>query len=161
MLRPDLDLYIVTPQHDWDKLLKVSDGIMRSKYFREFWFMDRIDFDDEKDDTIIRGKAFAAIKGYYFLPWVQIGDQLWKIDIWLITKDQYKGQELTGHFKKLLDKEKDNSKKIAILEIKEAMKQNRKYIKGVDGRMIYQAVLENNVTTPQEFEEFLKSQKEI
>src|SRR3989344_8786905 len=97
MLRPDLDLFVITQKHDWDKVLKISADIMKSKYFREFDFVNWIDFDDKNIDPI---------KGYYFQPWVPVDDQLWKMDLWLITPNQYKGSELTDHFKSLLDKEK-------------------------------------------------------
>src|SRR3989344_2525844 len=102
MLRPDLDLFVITQEHDWNKVLKISADIMRSKYFRELAFVNWIDFKDKNIDTL---------KGYYFQPWVALEDQLWKMDLWLITLGQYRGSELTEHFKSLLDKEKDDSKK--------------------------------------------------
>ncbi len=145
MLRPDLDLFVITQKHDWAKVLKISSAIMKSKYFREFDFVNWVDFDD---------KNIAPLKGYYFQPWVPIDSQLWKMDLWLKTPDQEEGLELNQHFRILLDKETDDSKRIAILEIKEAMRQGKKYIKGVDGKIIYQAVLENGVTDVESFKKF-------
>ena len=101
-------------------------------------------------------KNIDSMKGYYFQPWVPVDDQLWKMDLWLITSDQYKGQELTDHFKTLLDKETDYSKRIAILEIKEAMRQGKKYIKGIDGKLVYQAVLEHGISDAESFRRFAK-----
>jgi|SRR3989344_542459 len=145
MLRPDLDLFVITQEHDWNKVLKISADIMKSRYFREFDFVNWIDFGDKDID---------AMKGYYFQPWVPIEGQLWKMDLWLITPDQYKGSELTDRFKSLLDKETGVSKRLAILEIKKAMRQGKKYVKGVDGRLIYQAVLEKEITTVEDFKKF-------
>lgn len=145
MLRPDIDIFVVAPQHNWDGVLEIQSKIMKSKYFREFDFVNWVDFEDQ---------SLTSMKGYYFQPWVPVDGQLWKIDIWLITSESDKSAETTEHFKKLLS-EADESKKITILEIKEAMRQGKKYIKGVDGRLIYKAVLEDDITNPKEFEESL------
>ncbi len=149
MLRADLDLFVITKKHDWEKVIKIYDQLMRSKYFREFDFVNWVDFED---------KSIDPMKGYYFQPWVPIDDQLWKMDVWLVTPDQYNGSQSTDRFKELLDKETDDSKRIAILEIKEAMKQGKKYIKGVDGKLIYQAVLEHGIVDAESFKRFLGSQ---
>ncbi len=147
MLRPDIDLFVVANQHDWEKVLNIQSTIMKSRYFREFDFVNWVDFEDQ---------SLTSKKGYYFQPWVPAGGKLWKIDIWLITPEYDKSVETTEHFKKLLT-EADESKRVAILEIKEAMQQGKKYVKGVDGKLIYKAVLENGITTPKEFEEFLRT----
>jgi hypothetical protein len=149
MLRPDIDLFVVTGKHDWEKVLQIQTKIMRTKYFREFDFVNWVDFEDKNLETV---------KGYYFQPWVPKGGQLWMIDIWLITPEYDETTKTTEHFKKLLE-QSDESKKTAILEIKEAMRQGKKYVKGVDGRRIYQAVLEGGITTPKEFETFLQTRK--
>lgn len=143
MLRPDLDIFIVSQTHDWNKILDIHQKIMSLKYFREIGFINWMDFED---------KNLVSLKGYYFQPKVPIDDQLWKLDIWCITPDQYKGSSLTTHFKELLGD--DEGKKSIILEIKQAMREGRKYIKGVDGKLIYQAVLENGIKTIDEFKQF-------
>ena len=149
MLRPDLDLFVITNKHDWNKLLNIQSKIMKTKYFREFDFVNWIDFKEEVSDFM---------PGYYFQPWVPIDDQLWKIDVWLFTPEYDKSAGTTEHFKNLLSNA-DESKRIAILAIKEAMRQGKKYIEGVHGKLIYKAVLENGVTTLKDFEEFLRTQK--
>ncbi len=145
MLRPDIDLFVVEQEHDWEKILEIQSKIMRTRYFREFDFVNWVDFERPSPDFM---------RGYYFQPWVPAGDQLWKIDIWIITSEHDRSAQTSEHFKKLLDGAGE-SKKIAILEIKEAMRQGKKYRPGVDGQLIYRAVLENGVTTPKGFEEFL------
>ncbi|MBI2047519.1 MAG: hypothetical protein HYT27_00100 [Parcubacteria group bacterium] len=149
MLRPDIDLFVITKKHDWNKVLDIQSKIMKTKYFREFDFVNWVDFKEEVSDFI---------SGYYFQPWVPIDDQLWKIDIWLLTPEYDKSAETTEHFKNLLN-DADESKKIAILKIKEAMRQGKKYIKGVDGKLIYKAVLESNIITLKDFKEFLRARK--
>ncbi|MBI2109486.1 MAG: nucleotidyltransferase domain-containing protein [Parcubacteria group bacterium] len=149
MLRPDLDLFVIAEKHDWNKVLDIQSKIMKTKYFREFDFVNWVDFKTNEEDFL---------PGYYFQPWVPIDDQLWKIDVWLFTQECDKSAENTEYFKKLL-KKSDESKRIAILEIKEAMRQGLKYIKGVNGKLICKAVLESGITTPKEFREFLQIQK--
>ncbi len=148
MLRPDIDLFVIAEKHDWSKILDIQRKIMETKYFREFDFLNWIDFDSDDEDFI---------PCYYFQPWVPVGRELWKIDITLITKEYDKSSEYTDHYKELLDN-LDESKRIAILEIKEAMRKGKKYIEGVDGKLIYKAVLENGIATPEEFKNFLKDQ---
>jgi hypothetical protein len=150
MLRPDLDIFVVSQTHDWNKILDIHQKIMSLKYFREIGFINWMDFED---------KNLVSLKGYYFQPKVPIDDQLWKLDIWFITPDQYKGSSLTTHFKELLGEDED--KKYRILEIKNAMREGRKYIKGVDGKLIYQAVLENGIKTIDEFKQFLLTNNNI
>ena len=41
------------------------------------------------------------------------------------------------------------------------MKQGKKYIKNVDGKMIYEAVLENDISSLEGFEEFLRVSQKI
>lgn len=129
MLRPDIDLFVVTENHNWDKLLDIQTKIMQLKYFREFDFINWVDFNDS---------SLVSIKGYYFQPWVPFDGKLWKIDIWLITPEYDKSIRTTEYFQDLLNNV-DESKKIIILQIKEAMKEGNKYKKGVDGKLIYQA----------------------
>ncbi|MCX6740372.1 MAG: hypothetical protein NTZ49_04040 [Candidatus Parcubacteria bacterium] len=150
MLRPDLDLFVITEKHDWNKVIDIQSKIMNLKYFRDFNFANWVDFED---------KTITPIKGYYFQPWVPINNQLWKMDIWLITSEYDRTTELTEHFKKLLDQEPDDIKRIAILEIKEAMKENKKYTKGINGKLIYKAVLENGITNVEDFNKFLRIQE--
>lgn len=145
MLRPDLDLFVITQKHDWAKVLKISSKIMELKYFSELAFVNWVEFSDKNVDSM---------RGYYFQPWTLVDDQSWKMDLWLITPDQDKSFERTDYFKALLDKETDDSKRIAILEIKEAMRLGKKYIKGIDGKLIYQAVLENSITDIEGFKKF-------
>jgi hypothetical protein len=146
MLRPDIDLFVITPEHDWEKVTSVYSKIMARRYFREFDFVNWVDFD---------GEGVVSMRGYYFQPWVPIDGRLWKMDIWLITADQDRSDSLTNHFKELLGREPDESKRIAILEIKKAMLEGKKYRNGVNGRLIYEAVLEGAVKSVEDFEKYL------
>ncbi len=150
MLRPDIDLFVITKTHNWGKVLDIHAKIMRLKYFRDFNFANWVDFEDQ---------AVTPMKGYYFQPWVPINDQLWKMDIWLITSEYDRTIELTEYYKKLLDQETDDRKRVAILEIKEVMRKDEKYVKGVDGKLIYSAVLEKGIKDVEEFKKSLRPQK--
>jgi hypothetical protein len=119
-----------------------------------------------RDQWVLKNKQTGVVeewipsmKGYYFAAVIPVEDQRWKIDVWLITPEYDKSPEMTDHFKKLLDKA-DESKKISILEIKNAMREGKKYVKGVDGRLIYKAVLEDGITSVEEFKKFIKINKE-
>lgn len=142
MLRPDIDLFVVAVKHDWDTFFEIYTRVMKSKYFRELDFVNWIDFSNA-DKT--------NMQGYYMQPWRPVEKNLWKLDVWFITPDQDRSTELTEHFKELLDKEADDSKRILILEIKQAMRQGNKYSKGVDGKLIYKAVLEEEISSVDEF----------
>jgi|GEM_PF-1901438 hypothetical protein len=145
MLRPDIDLFVIAPQHDWSKILSIQTVIMETKYFGELDFANWVDFTD---------LTVTSLKGYYFQPRVQIDSELWKLDVWFLTPEYDRSAETTEHFEKLLAVSGE-SEKISILEIKEAMRQGRKYIDGVNGKLIYKAVLEHNVKTVDEFKIFL------
>jgi hypothetical protein len=145
MLRADIDVFVVTEKHDWKKVLEIQRKIMETKYWSEFDFLNRVDF-----------KTETSMTGYYFQPWTPIDNVLWKMDIWLITPDQDKSADLTDRFKQLLDEDPNSDeKRITILEIKEAMRKGKKYQKGVDGKLIYQAVLEKEISGIEEFKKFI------
>lgn len=148
MLRPDIDIFVITDKHDWEKVLKVTTDLMTKRYFREVCFVNWVDFDGNTKKDFM--------KGYYFQPLVQIGESFWKIDLWLTTKEYYKPEKFTDRFQTLLDKETDNAKRITIMEIKEAMREGKKYRGNVNGKMIYEAVLENGVKSVDDFERFAK-----
>ena len=38
MLRPDLDLFVVTPKQDWENVLKLHAHLMKQRYFRDLNF---------------------------------------------------------------------------------------------------------------------------
>lgn len=155
MLRPDIDVYVVVEKHDWDKVVDLQSQIIKKKYFRDVYFIDWLNFENKQAGMV--AEWIPSIKGYYFATVIPVEDQRWKMDIWLITKEYDKSAELTDHFKNLL-KGSNESKKLAILEIKNAMRQGKKYIEGVDGKLIYNAVLENGITDVESFKEFLLKQ---
>jgi hypothetical protein len=155
MLRPDIDIYVVASEHNWEKVLDIQFKISKSNYFREVDFVNWFDFSNEPSNIDV---WVPSVKGYYFRPIVPLEGELWKMDIWLITSEYDKTSERTDYFKKLLDSA-DESKKSAILEIKEAMRKGNSYIDDVDGKLIYKAVLELGINTPDEFRSFLSENK--
>lgn len=151
MLRPDIDVYVVTDKHDWSKVREIHSKIIESNYFREVDFVNWLDF--ERNPIVdIWG---PSIRGYYLRPIIPVEANLWKMDIWLITPEYDKSAERTDFYKKLLD-QAGGSKKNIILEIKDSMMMNGRYIDGVDGKLIYSAVLERGIKTVDEFRIFLQ-----
>lgn len=148
MLRPDIDIFVTTKEHDYTKVMDIQRAIMETRFFREFDFVNWVDFDDPE---------VMDVKEYYFQPWVPFEGVLWKLDISMFTAEYDRSAQLTDRFKALLDAEPDDTKRITILEIKEAMREGKKYRKGVDGKLIYQAVLNDGVASISAFERLLSS----
>lgn len=147
MLRPDLDVYAVAKENSREKMLQVVYDIFKSNYFDEIRFINCIDF---AQDAI-------GPKGYYIQPHVTIGENRWKLDVWLMDEEEFK--PYTEEFLELLRNDKDQEKRLAILRLKEEFADKKKYIKGVTGKVIYTAVLKDNITTPEEFKVYLESRK--
>lgn len=148
MLRPDIDIFVIAEKHDYAKVLEVQRRLMETKFFRELDFVNWVEFEDPE---------VMDVHEYYFQPWTPFEGVLWKLDISLFTPEYDRSAELTDRFKRLLDAEPDNAKRIAILTIKEAMREGKKYRVGVEGKLIYQAVLDHGILNPADFEEFLRS----
>lgn len=145
MLRPDLDFFVVTDAHNWEKVLQLNDALMRLKYFRIIAFENWLDFRVGTPDD--------GMRGYYFKLVALIEDVRWKCDVWLITPDQDKSSIYTETFKKLLITEQQRAQ---ILFLKDHFKQGGKYIPGVDGKMIYTAVLKEHIHNIDDFIKFAK-----
>lgn len=145
MLRPDLDVLVFSSKHDFSKLKETLKQIVIKNYFQQICFANWVDF--RKQDTL---------NGYYIQPQIKIGNNNWKLDIWLLTRDQYKPQ--TERFAKLLKFEKKSEfKKLSILSLKNEFRKGSKYIKPIDGKLIYEAVLEKGVQNKPDFMKYLKS----
>ena len=89
-------------------------------------------------------------KGIWYGPLVWYNNRRWNIDIWFVTQDEpYSHHNLELH-KKMLNIT-DEQRQI-MLDIKFAALQAGAKQKGVTSSQIYQAVLDNNMTTYKEFE---------
>lgn len=144
MWKPDIDLIVVRKKHDWKKLLKVSEEILDSKYFKKFVFSNAIDF---------KGHNGIPCKGYFLQGWKPIGKLTWKVDIWIITPNQLKAFNVTSHFKKLLEQETNDSKKELIIQIKKTFLDGMHYTNNIEGKNIYEAVLEKNIKSVEAFKQ--------
>src|SRR5205823_2929524 len=78
MLRPDLDMYVLAKKHDYEKCVKIVSSIFSMHYFQQICFANWLDYPRKSGNT-----------GYYLEPRVTIGDNRWKLDIWLMTYNQY------------------------------------------------------------------------
>src|SRR5258708_2576900 len=146
MMRPDLDVYAIAKENSKEKMLEVIHNIFSTVYFEEIRFTNYLDFHKDQDDH----------KGYYIQPHKRIGENKWKLDVWLMTEDRYEPH--TEHFLDLLNKDEDADKKrLIILELKNYYREGEKYKKGINGRVIYEAVLEQGIKNVMEFEAYLKN----
>ena len=143
MYRPDIDFFVLTKEHNFDLYLKLLKKIIETKYFKVVCTDNQIE--------LYKG---SGLKGYYIQPNIKINDENWKMDIWLTTHDQYKPH--TEKYKKLLENT-DTSKKELILEIKATLKKGKKYKEGIDGKIIYEAVLIEGIKNLDDFLEYVKS----
>src|SRR6185369_13953756 len=101
MLRPDLDIRVVAEKHDWDKLLEVQSKLTNTKYFRNLCFANWLDFEHKRIGQI--KEWVPDINGYYFSAVVPLEDQRWKLDIWLVTKENDVLSRANDKFKVLLN----------------------------------------------------------
>ena len=76
MLRPDLDLYATVEKHDREKFKAVVDGLFAKNYFHEICYTNW-------------SERIEGICGHYFQLKIEIGGIRWKLDVWLMTEDQY------------------------------------------------------------------------
>lgn len=152
MLRPDIDIYVIAEMNDWHNAKNIYMKIIESKYFREVSFVNWTDFSNNSSVDLWT----PSIKGYYIKSITPTETDLWKMDIWLITPEYDKSSERTDLFKKLLNEQGDSKRKL-ILEIKNFTRKGGGYIDGVDGKLIYQAVLINGVKNTEEFLSFIQN----
>ncbi len=91
-------------------------------------------------------------KGIWYGPIILHNDRRWNIDIWVVAQDEpYSHHNLELH-KKMLDITEDQRR--IMLDIKYSALHAGTKEKGVTSSQIYQAVLDNNITTYKEFENF-------
>src|SRR5258706_3801423 len=127
MVRPDLDVYAIAKENSKDRMLEVIHDIFSSFYFEEIRFTNYLDFHKEQDD----------LKGYYIQPHIKIGENKWKLDIWLMTEDRYK--PYTEHFLDLLNKDiHADEKRLMIIELKNHYREGQKYRNNINGKTIYE-----------------------
>jgi len=146
MSRPDLDIYVLTDEHNYEKLMSILGSVFSKNYFQQVCFANWLDTPRE-----------SGIIGYYLEPKVNIGKNRWKLDIWFMVRDQYKSY--TEKFLELLTKDNPDEKRLTILELKNHYKDGEKYKGNINGKLIYKAVLEHGVKNYQEFEKYLKTTK--
>lgn len=150
MLRPDLDFFIVAKKHNYKKFSAIFSKLVSSKYFYEAAFANWVDF------GMI--PPFELQKGYYARVHRIIAGTKWKVDLWFITPEYDWSAKYTDKFKVLMRTNR-NQKRGAILQIKEDLYiRGKKYAPGVDGKLIYQAVLEHGIMTTAAFKRWLGKQ---
>lgn len=89
-------------------------------------------------------------EGIWYGPLIWYKNRRWNIDIWLVTQDEpYSHHNLELHKKMLNITDKQRS---IMLDIKYAALQAGAKEKGLTSSQIYQAVLDNNITTYKDFE---------
>ncbi len=138
MFRPDLDIYVLVKKYNFKKVTQIISDLISKNYFQQICFANWQDFSRDK-----------GIKGYYLEPKINIGNNRWKLDIWFMTEDQYEPhtERFLDLMKKSLNPEETRQ---TILKFKDYFHEGEKYKNGVNGRMIYNAILLKGIKTPEE-----------
>ncbi|MYL54925.1 hypothetical protein GLW08_16445 [Pontibacillus yanchengensis] len=104
------------------------------------------------------GKTPHLPEGLYWGVHTNLFDEKWKVDIWAINSEEVKRkQREVEEIKYRLD----NSKKESILELKNQLHSHPLYRKTFFSVDIYDAVLNDKVTSLEQFKEWLCKRKEI
>src|SRR3989344_2197851 len=144
MLRPDLDIYVLTQHHDVKKMTTVISTLIENHYFNEIDFADWLNY------------SRKGLIGYYLQPHTSLDGVDWKMDVWLIKENLYK--PYTEEYIDLLRASPEKRK--TILKIKNDLREGDKYIRGINGRKIYDAVLKHDIKNADGFKYFISKKNE-
>lgn len=137
MLNPDIDLHLVLKEYSKDTASKVLNTLMEQDWWNSYTFADWT------QDRFRLPQWQWLPKGYYLNVRADFGGARWKVDIWLLDKDRYKGDYLAEKMSKVTEDER-----LAILRIKEARESKRVNTGSYD---IYSAVIDSGIRTPEDF----------
>lgn len=134
----DLDVYVLDPGHDLKKCFKVGYEVTQRLSAKKSRFTNNLG---------------GEPNGFYW--GIKLGDErrgAWKIDIWFLDETGFE-----QHLKYCADLSErlTPEKRSAILAIKEAYWQRREYRDTITSDLLYRAVLDQDVTTVTEFENFI------
>ena len=138
----DLDLYVLDPTYNLESCFTVAKEVTQRLAARKSRFTNNL------------GQFEDGPSGLYW--GIRLGDSPfgdWKLDIWFLAKNEYENH--IDYAKQMRRRLNDESRE-AILSIKKSYWQRSEFRKSVTSDLIYRAVLDEGVRTPNEFESFVK-----
>ncbi|PWU69910.1 MULTISPECIES: hypothetical protein [Gracilibacillus] len=142
----DLDITVVCSKLSIDPISRIALKLMSNPQVRDLKFINDTgnwNIDPTYPDGYFLGITYES----------RIGNK-WELDIWFI--DEPEKQPDLYHIRTMPDRLTSEAI-ISILSIKTVWAQQREYGKEVKSFDIYTAVLDNNVRTPAEFNQWLRS----
>jgi len=133
MLGGDIDLYLITPKDPKTVAQKLLTKLVKEGFWNGYMLYDWVNW---------RQEYFPS--GFYLGTQTDFVKNRWKVDIWVLN--EFPAEQKT--YKDWLEKSLNNTNRKTILELKEARKKNRW---PVDGKTIYDAVIKDKISTPEEF----------
>lgn len=145
----DLDITVICSKLNVDDIAKIASNVIAHRGVRELRFLnDSGSFraDPHYPDGLYLGVGYTSLKGTD-----------WKLDIWFV--DEPEKQPDLKHVKTIPDRLTPELRK-SILQIKSIWAKRDEYGKKVKSYDIYKAVLEDQVRTPNQFDEWLRNKSE-
>jgi len=139
MIEGDIDIHVIgKDDFDKNKTLEIFNDIYRNSNFRSYFIHG--DWDDVR-----KGNEFP--NGNYIGLKIWKAEEKWKFDIWLMSKEEYEKRRHTGISVADLHLTDEQRKSILLLKF-----YNREKKIGRTSQEIYKMVLEDNISTIEEFE---------
>src|SRR5665213_1435819 len=107
MLAPDIDLYLIVDKPSKDIATKLLNVLIDQGYWNGYLFYDWVNFKSKVHESFP--------KAFYIGLKTTRSELRWKVDVWVVSQEQYDKLDLTWITEKLDDKNKQ-----IILSIKEA-----------------------------------------
>ena len=152
MVKRDVDITVACPELTpslREQVVELAARLARHERVRQVMFRDDTgrwnSEPEEYPDGLYIGLRYRA---------ADAGSQEWNFDVWLV--DQPERQPDLAHLKTLLPRLTDETR-VAILQIKEVWITRPEYGRGVNGALIYGAVLDDGVRSVDEFENWFKA----
>jgi hypothetical protein len=141
----DLDFERIENPPNWQKHLRFGEKLMRIDWL---WEVDSM-------NTIITDYFHALPKGYFWGMRGEYpkGEPTWKFDLWTARQEEFKrgNSRVTNWMSKLTEE-----KRFYILEIKDAICHTLEYRRTIHSVDIYEAVLDCDINTLEDFREWCK-----
>ncbi|KPV59548.1 hypothetical protein QJ48_10280 [Paenibacillus sp. A3] len=150
MVWRDLDITVVCSKLNIDVVTQIASELMVCQGMREVRFLNDSgvwNTDPSYPDGLYLGLKYRALSGMD-----------WKLDIWFV--DEPDRQPDLKHIRTMPDRLTPALRE-AILTIKDSWATRAEYGKEVKSYDIYMAVLDDNVRTPLQFQEWLNNKNEI
>ncbi len=144
MYRSELDIWVIGKYHNEELARKIFISLFNKNYF------DMLCFVKARNTTFEK-----KISGFYIQPHKNLGNNNWKIDIWLTVKSQFKPR-YKSVLKKINSTKDPNRTRNLILNLKKHFSHKSKYRGNLSGDDFYKVVLENPNSTVEELIELIK-----